>query len=119
MGIDYGFEVGIGLQLDEEICEKIIERFELDVEDENVIEFIADNFYFKEFEHNPITTFSTGDFVCDYDVKHWIGINLEAFDLKYLEEILNNKSDIEMWFKDFGLSVKWEQLEFIKEIRIS
>ena len=51
MGIDYGFKVGIGLQLDEELAQKIIDKFELEVEDTDDLKyFVADQFYFKEFE---------------------------------------------------------------------
>ena len=67
---------------------------------------------------NPITTFSTGNFVCDYDIKHWIGINLEGLDVKLLEELLQNKDRIISWFAEFGLDVKWEDLEFIKELKV-
>lgn len=117
MGIDYGFKVGLGLQLDEELAQKIVDEFELDIDDDLERE-VADQFYFKEFDNNPITTFSTGNFVCDYNIKHWIGINLEGFDVKLLEELLQNKDRVIKWFAEFGLDVKWEDLEFIKELKV-
>ena len=117
MGID--FEIGLGLELDEELVGKIIEKLEIDNEDdEDLIELISDELYCLNFNNNPIGVFTTGDFMCDYNIKHWIGINLDGYSLLELERLLLDKNSIINWFSEFGLDIKFEDLVFIKKIKI-
>lgn len=118
MGIDYGFKVGIGIGLDEEVAKKIINKFGLEIE-EDIVRCVNEEFWYKSaIEDNLLVTFSSGNFYLDDGINYWLGVDIEDFNLNQLEEILQQKDKIIKWFSEFGLDIKWEDLKFINELKI-